>query len=123
MPRTITFVKGTTTVTLPVPASGSRSIPHVPAGVLQTGDGLYGYKLGAVWYEVRLQFTRVTAAQLDALMAFFEDDSVGITNEFTYTDGDSTAHTTRFLAAPVGRIIATGGSQVDVRLRTSDRYV
>jgi hypothetical protein len=122
MGNTITFVKDSTTVTLPVSASGSRSTPNVPAGTLQTGDGLYGYQLGAKWYEIRLRFTRLTGAQVAALQSFFDTTVAGITQEFTYTDAEGDAHTVRFLSSPAFNVIATEGVQATVRLRSSDRY-
>jgi hypothetical protein len=122
MTNTITFVKDAATVTLPVPASSTRSTPHVPAGVLQTGDGLYGYKLGAKWYEIRLKFTRLTGAQTASLQSFFDTTVDGITKEFTYTDAEGDTHTVRFLASPTFNIIGTEGVESNVRLRSSDRY-
>jgi hypothetical protein len=123
---TVTFVSGGTTVTLPTPASGTRQTPRRPTAGIQTAGGHYGYVMGDLWYEVRLQFRRVSEARKTALVGFYHSTVKGTSTSFTYNDADGAAHTVRFLDEPRVRKIASEGDgsyDVAVRLRSSDEVV
>ncbi len=120
---TVTFVLGGTTVTLPVPASGTRQTPRRPSAGIQTAGGHYGYVMGDLWFEIRLQFRRVSLSDKNALVSFYHATVKGTSTSFTYTDADGNAHTVRFLAEPTITKIASQGDgayDIAVRLRSSD---
>ena len=121
---TITFIYGGTTVTLPSPEVGAQHEQHVPSDGLQTGNGWFGYRFGAVWYGQSLRFRNVSHSQLDALLNFYADTVDGMASAFTYTDSKGETHTARFLEAPrweTKHRASPGQYDVEVRIRTSTK--
>ncbi len=107
---TVTFEKGVESVTLPAPEPGSqmRLVKHQGLG-LTAGGTRYAYDKGVTRYEADLSFRSLTTAQKEALTGFFDDDTEGSKETFTYTDTEATAYTARLLAPTLSVVKVAAG--------------
>jgi len=94
---TVTLAKDATSITLPAPVTSRvrASKKYQAMGKTETGT-VYVYSSNVSNYEVELGFEGLTDSEKDDLVSFFED-TVGITETFTYTDPGGTTHTARFI--------------------------
>ena len=113
----VTFVLGETNVELPDPSPGYpvRAIQRQAVG-RSAGGTLYVYDKGVETYEVEITFESLTDSEKSALQGFFDNDTEGCLNTFTYTDSNGTARTARFLE-PRLEFIKISAGVWDVRIR------
>jgi len=95
----VTFVNGSTTVTLPGPIGGSAmSRIKAQAIGLSAGGTRFAYDKGATdRFEAELAFKNLSTDEKEDLDSFFDSDVDGVTTTFTYTDTNGQEYTARFL--------------------------
>ena len=90
---------GFTTITFERGLLGPIEKPKLTAQPSRLSDGnvLYSYDKGVAWQEFSLKFARLSQAQRDDLLTWWDTAAVRQKNTFTYTDEDSVAHTVRWM--------------------------
>ncbi len=112
----ITFVLGSTTVSLPDPSPDYPVRDVLRQAVGRTAGGtVFVYQKGVQTYEAELSLAALSDTQKGDLTDFFADEAEGCRNTFTYTDPNSNAFTARFLD-PTLEFVKAGSNVWDVIL-------
>lgn len=84
---TMTFTRGVTTITLPMPLRGAlrREVRQVQASAVAADGTAFVDDKGVTLYYVRF-LLRMTLAQASAFVGFYRDTTVGALNTFTWVD-------------------------------------
>ena len=89
---TITFTQGVTTITLPSPVPGSSRARSREQNISESAAGhVYVYDKGVSWTDLSMSL-EITAAQKASLDSFFNSNTQGGVNLFSYVDNKSVTH-------------------------------
>ena len=117
MAPTVSLSKGAVTVIIPAPARfGTVAVPLGQARGRTAGGDLYVYDLGTKRVEAELEFRSLTGLQRDALLDFFENTALGMSEQWTYTDPAGATLGARFLG-PALEFVQVARNVWDVRIR------
>lgn len=116
------FAKGGTTLTFArAPQRPQQSRELGQSEERSTGGSRFG---GAIYTDdtlMPLAWQGMSAADLAALLTFFDESAGGMAETFVYTDTNGTAHTVRFAAPRIDhRESAYGRHEVNLTLRRED---